>query len=697
MSAIDYLDCLLSSSDHDCLWNTNLVKSGSTGKRLFGYFSKDIGIGGEFHYIHQSSYHDLMKVSFAGIEKAFKLKTEYIWYPSHIALIHTYDMFEVQENKYITEDDVVISSLKFINHSTDVSFRIKIEACQISDMRLCGETVQVKQFCSVANFVDSIDVVLKKGMPFTIDLGCTFCFEKEKPCGKLIDLETHKAQFGRFFDKIPLLQCSDKRLEKVYYYRWFLLRHNYANPGIGNLQYPVFFEGRYGHNIDQNKKENINEWEFSRAILPSAMLNLLDIRWHENIGNLKSLVNNFTAGYGHFDSSRYQNAKQLIPGCIRVADFEGHYFYHILPYAVWEVYKLDRDIDWLKQVAEVLWLDLKEWDCRPNGLPFMQYEDDSAMEVAPSSHYRKLTDPNRLDNDSEPEITNGYKTVQAIWSPSMGTFRTEVATFYGLNYQALSFIFKEINDNREIYCAQKCDTIAAAMKNAMWSEETGFYTELTEGEEKIDCVKQVGGIFSLLLLDPPNPIAFEKDMTASGGFLQTFGLSTVSKDSFGYFPNNTVDGLKEHTCLWNGPTWPFSTGISLSAIASYIKRLKTGSLQKKYAKLFSDVFKKYTKQHIFMTKDRLCLVEHYNCETGTPLSIQEDYNHSTFINIFIEDICGLSIGNDGSIQFHPIDIGVKFLKLEGVLIHNNEYCVEIHQGNATLYLNSKEISRAKCI
>ena len=43
------------------------------------------------------------------------------------------------------------------------------------------------------------------------------------------------------------------------------------------------------------------------------------------------------------------------------------------------------------------------------------------------------------------------------------------------------------------------------------------------------------------------------------------------------------------------------------------------------------------------------------------------------------------------------DIGVKFLRVEGVLIHNNEYCVEIHQGNATLYLNSKEISRAKCI
>ena len=119
-------------------------------------------------------------------------------------------------------------------------------------------------------------------------------------------------------------------------------------------------------------------------------------------------------------------------------------------------------------------------------------------------------------------------------------------------------------------------------------------------------------------------------------------------------------------CVWCGPSWPYTTGIALDAIARQSKQ--NGH---RFDGEFGKYLRQYCRQH-FRDGDftRPYLVEHYNAETGEPLSDDVDYNHSYFLELLIAHVCGIGVTQQGA-SINPVDIGLRYFKLENVKIRGH--------------------------
>src|SRR5690606_16810315 len=60
-------------------------------------------------------------------------------------------------------------------------------------------------------------------------------------------LENHVRRYAAWFARnAPRFTCGDPLWDRLWTYRWFLVRHNLARPNAGYLQGPVIYEGRHG-------------------------------------------------------------------------------------------------------------------------------------------------------------------------------------------------------------------------------------------------------------------------------------------------------------------------------------------------------------------------------------------------------------------------------------------------------------------
>lgn len=696
-SMLDIIDELLKTNNRPMSYYPDQVVCGSTGNRVYASFSKKPGLCGIFHFIHKTDLTDLITLRFTNIENAIKLKTEYEWMPSHLSMCHVYPNFEIIEKKFITQNDLLVSEITVQSKSGPVKLRIQLKSEFLNSQfeadytAKFGQRVLIKALCTDNELLYGKNIEVGPNNTYHFSIACAFITAGEKYPDVIPTLAQHRIEYGKFYDQIPKLTCSDKKLEKVYYYRWYLLRHHIAQPGIGNIQHPIFYEGRYGY-FKEDADDPI-EWEFSRGVLASAPLQLLDMRWHNDLSYVEGEIKNFTEHLGRMQPFlSYKYNRPLLPGCIRINDFTGHYFFHLLPYAAWVIYESSQNIQWLKDVASVLWEDLKSWDEFDNGcfLPEMIYEGDSAMEFGPASHCYRANDCPESSEDLTIGEAIHYKTQRASWGKPFSTRRTEVATFYGLNYFAFYHIFSILQDReRSDLCLAKYESIKRAIEVGMWNSKTSYFHELRKDCSQIEEVKQVGGLFCLFLANPQDPETFLRNLNDSSKFKLKYGIPSVSKDSFGYFPNNSVAGHVTHTCLWNGPSWPYSTSYALLALGSYINRVSDTTMKRKYEEYFKEEFFKYTEQH-FLLRDKSvpCIVEHYNPETGAPLSGQDDYNHSAYIDIIIRMVCGFNPSEGGTIDFSPINIGVESLTLENILYKKERYTILIDKTQAVLKKNN---------
>lgn len=159
-------------------------------------------------------------------------------------------------------------------------------------------------------------------------------------------------------------------------------------------------------------------------------------------------------------------------------------------------------------------------------------------------------------------------------------------------------------------------------------------------------------------LDPGPAVA---QLADPDGFAGPFGLRTVERrhPRHGFEVEST---LPRFLCRWNGPSWPFATSQTLTALA----RIARARRNPADGSLFLALLRQYAASHLD-ADGGYWLDEDLDPDTGAWLArdwrrrndpdkalVGRDYNHSTFADLVFAGLLGIDVDEDG-ITIDPLD------------------------------------------
>jgi len=307
--------------------------------------------------------------------------------------------------------------------------------------------------------------------------------------------------------------------------------------------------------------------------------------------------------------------------------------------AIWARYLATGDPAQAKELLPDLVKNYEGWEQskRDPGSFFWQYDNDDGMEVAIGG--------------------TGYR-------PTINSY------MYG-DAKALVKI-AGLADNKDI--ASRFEKDAAAIKGfvqgTLWDKEAKFFKVVRRDKtpvalqdmKVVDVREQLGYTpWYFNLPDPGYEIAW-KELMDPKGFKAPFG-PTVAEQRHPQFAVK-YDG---HECQWNGPSWPLSTSITLTAMANVLNNYKQTVVTK--ADYF-ETLQIYSNSHRRKLEDGKVVPwidENLNPFTGDwisrtlliqrnhkPAERGKDYNHSTFNDLIITGLVGLRPRADNVVEVNPL-------------------------------------------
>jgi hypothetical protein len=301
--------------------------------------------------------------------------------------------------------------------------------------------------------------------------------------------------------------------------------------------------------------------------------------------------------------------------------------------ALWARYLVTGDDRLIRELLPDLIDNYESWerDHRdPNGL-FWQIDDRDGMEVAiGGTGYR-------------PTI-NSYMFGDAVAI-------AKIANLCGQEEVARKF-------------TAKAAVIKRLTQEKLWNPEAQFFEVLPRGENaRLRNVREELG-FTPWYFDLPDAGKSSAwlQITDTNGFRAPFGPTTAERRC----PQFRIS-YEGHECQWNGPSWPYSTAITLSALANLLDDYRQTAVSRND---YFDLLKTYTKsQHLRLDDDRVVpwIDEDLNPITGDWIArtllkqrgseIPErgkDYNHSTYCDLIISGLAGLRPRSDKVVEVNPL-------------------------------------------
>ncbi len=217
----------------------------------------------------------------------------------------------------------------------------------------------------------------------------------------------------------------------------------------------------------------------------------------------------------------------------------------------------------------------------------------------------------------------------------------------------------------------KAAQIKRLTQEKLWDAEARFFKVLPRGEQtKLSDARELHGYtpWYFNLPDADRSIAWKQLMDAQG-FYAPFGPTTAEQRH----PKYAIS-YEGHECQWNGPSWPFATAITLTALANLLNNYDQKVVTRED---YLDLLKIYAKSHHRKREDG-CVVpwidENLHPTNGDWISRTrlkswkdgtwdarkggeergKDYNHSTFCDLVISGLVGLRPRADETVEVNPL-------------------------------------------
>ena len=216
---------------------------------------------------------------------------------------------------------------------------------------------------------------------------------------------------------------------------------------------------------------------------------------------------------------------------------------------------------------------------------------------------------------------------------------------------------------------KEAGTIRAAVVARLWNAERAFFTAVAPNGRH-DGVRELHGYAPFYFRMPLDEsfLAAWKPLMREDGFHAPHGLTFPERSARGF----RID-RRGHECKWNGPSWPYSTSIALTALYGTLQGDSACEPPVSQAD-FAALVKQYAAAHVMKLKDGRTVPwidENLEPFTGEWLARAilrarpvkrvrfkgergKDYNHSTFCDLVIAGLCGFVPHEDGLIEVKPL-------------------------------------------
>ncbi len=683
----DHIDHILKYENRSFRTFPGRFLAGSGGARLFAdYLDASAGFAGRIDFIHKRNMPSLFRILCEGMPEIFE-PVETVWHPSHLFMRYETRCLVFEEIKFITWQDQAVSCQRWQNKGKQ-TITLKFEAPVGFTVQECDGCLYVEEeeerlgfrvigaICSDngIHLSGSLQIAPGKSAVFMIAAAmgeslhddrsrknkeaqeCVRIGKCGAPAARLYDnrlLSRHMEEYDRWFDDVPVFECDDPLYNRTWWYRWFILRNNYAEPGCGNMKHGTYYEGR-SHKKSKRPFSTAGH-EFSQLIPLSTPLQLMDARWKKGRECNETILS-------LLDSADENGVFRTMK-----VDSFGTFYTNFCGWALYELEQVTHETDFIRQVlpgfkkyVRGVWKTSKNG---PDDLPVVYDHKRTGKEYQPSFWYFKgYPEHNVKDKNSFTPLK-----------------RVDAAVYLYLNALGVQKLCEIVEDEEAAEFQALAERLKSQILDLMWDEETSFFYDLHYETEERALVKNVVGIYPLWAkMTGEEHLKLLDYFFSPKGFATGSGFASTAADGPVFQPQGGWKGelIKgRNGCVWNGPSWPYTTSVALDAIGT-----QSSLHGHRYDAQFGRYLREYSLQHFRdHSLDRPYLVEHYDCVTGEMLSDEADYNHSWYIDLIIRHVAGISPEWDG-IRISPLDIGLKSFELSRLYVNGYELEVSYIKG-----------------
>lgn len=272
----------------------------------------------------------------------------------------------------------------------------------------------------------------------------------------------------------------------------------------------------------------------------------------------------------------------------------------------------------------------------------------------------------------------------------------------------------------------KARRLRELVQEKLWDREAGFFKVLPRGgDAALVGVRELHGYTPWAFHLPEAHRGYESAWTQlmdPDGFFAPYGPTTAEQRH----PAFTIS-YTGHECQWNGPSWPFATSITLTALANVLHDYPQSHISRED---YFQTLRIYTRSHRLTRDDGVVVPwidENLNPFSGdwiarTRLSRWKDgtwdagkggvergkdYNHSTYCDLIITGLVGLRPRADAVVEVHPLvpEHAWDWFCLDNIPYHGRTLTIlydrdgkKYHRGaGLRVFANGKEIAAGESL
>ncbi|PSL04691.1 alpha-galactosidase-like protein [Haloactinopolyspora alba] len=236
-------------------------------------------------------------------------------------------------------------------------------------------------------------------------------------------------------------------------------------------------------------------------------------------------------------------------------------------------------------------------------------------------------------------------------------FRPTLNSYQYGDARAIAHLLRLRGDEGDAAAAERYEQRARQLKRNqerwLWDPADEFYKHVMRDDNpdrsRLADREQIGFIPWYFHMAPPENAAAWSQLTDPQGFAAPYGPTTVERRS-PWFMHEASDGC----CRWNGPSWPYSTSQTLTALANllidypdqpHVDRADYYDSLRKYALTQRKDGEPYVAEAHHPDEDRWL----YDSAGHS-----EDYNHSTFNDLVLSGLLGVRPRTGDSVEIAPL-------------------------------------------